>query len=216
MSSYGVVATVVAPTLKGVRQSDLIKFEIEYDAYKERVADVNRSRDASRRIQPASIRHCIDASLLHSLCILGQIDSATQLSEATDVNVKKWFEDRLQTSPEDLTERVRSALDSVQYSVDRKDPSGAALAFVVNVVTALDKNNASEVVKDTDTCKSLIAKMIEKLEPPELRQRIVQSRDYWNSEQRASLQYFQSRVSAAAVEVLSRRNCSWTFTEGQK
>jgi len=33
MSSYGVVATVVAPTLKGVRQSDLIKFEIEYDAY---------------------------------------------------------------------------------------------------------------------------------------------------------------------------------------
>jgi len=41
MSSYGVVATVVAPTLKGVRQSDLIKFEIEYDAYKERVADVN-------------------------------------------------------------------------------------------------------------------------------------------------------------------------------
>jgi len=147
VSSYGVVATVVAPTLKGVRQSDLIKFEIEYDAYKERVADVNRSRDASRRIQPASIRHCIDASLLHSLCILGQIDSATQLSEATDVNVKKWFEDRLQTSPEDLTERVRSALDSVQYSVDRKDPSGAALAFVVNVVTALDKSNASEVVK---------------------------------------------------------------------
>jgi len=100
--------------------------------------------------------------------------------------------------------------------VDRKDPSGTTLAFVVNVVTALDKNNASEVIKNKDTCKSLIAKMIESLnrqssangsyspgtlEPPELRQRIVQSRDYWNSEQRASLQYFQSRVSAAAVEV---------------
>jgi len=32
MSSYGVVATV-AHTLKGGRQSDLTKFEIEYDAY---------------------------------------------------------------------------------------------------------------------------------------------------------------------------------------
>lgn len=200
MSSYGVVSTANAPVLKRVTKADLISFDTDYEAYKEKISDVNRNRDASRQIDPASIRQCMEPTLLHSLCILGQIDNATELSQATDAAVKKWFEDRLATNPEDLTERVRSALDSVKYKVDNTDPSGAALTFIIDVVTALDKNNASEVIKDKDPCKSLISKLVSKLEPAELRERIWDARGCWTGVQRSDLSLFQSRVSVA-VEV---------------
>lgn len=184
MSDCGVVATVSAPLLKGVTQAELIKFDLEYDAYKDKVADINRSRDSARRITPATMKHCIDPVLLQSLCLLGQIENAENASQATDAKVKHWFDARLQIAPEDLTERVRSALDYVQYKQERRDPSGAALRFVVDVVSALDQNNASEVLDDKDVCKSLIGKLVNKLEPPELRERIRAARECWTADQR--------------------------------
>ena len=191
MYSYGVVSTVTAPVLNQVTQSHLIEFETEYEAYKENVADVNRNRDASRHISPASVRQCMEPALLHSLCILGQIEGAEELRDATDDAVKKWFEERLATEPEDLTERVRSALDAIKYTVDNKDPSGAALTFIVEVVKSLDKNNASEVLKDKETCKSLINKLVRKLEPAELRERIFGARDCGTSTQRSNISFFR-------------------------
>lgn len=153
MSSFGVVSTLTAPVLKDVTQPDLIKFDVEFTSYKEKIADLNRSRDTSRQITPASFRQCVDPTLLQSLCLLGQIEGASNATAATNDNVKKLFDARLVAAPEDLTERVRAALDSVQYEVNKQDPSGAALSFIVKVVTALDKNNASEVIDEKDTCK---------------------------------------------------------------
>lgn len=187
--------------MKGVTQPELIQFEVEYKVYEEQVSEVNRSRDASRRIKPSSIRNCCEPLLLQSLCILGQIEGATTLEEATDASVKKWLDERLASAPQDIAERVRSAVNSVQYCQCKEDPAGACLKFVLDVVAALDRNNASEVIKDKEMCKSLISKLIEKLEPPELRERIRDARECWTSDQKSDLGVFQSRASTVAVDV---------------
>ena len=97
MSNFGVVSTVTAPTLKSVKQTDLIQFETEYMAYKEKIADINRTQGYDHEVAPASIRNCVDPMLLHSLCILRQIGGATTVEEATDAAVKNWFETRLRS-----------------------------------------------------------------------------------------------------------------------
>lgn len=201
MAQVGTIETIKHPVLKDVRQSSLIKFDTEYTHYLKDIESVNSNRDATRTITAASIRQCMEPELLNSLCIIGVIDEATTLEDATDENVKKWFDERLEDAPEDIVERVRSALSTVHYRTDKNDPSGAALAFIVNVVSALDRYNASEIVGDREACKGLIQKMIEKLEPVELRERIRESRECWSAENKSNIAYFQSKVRAIAVEV---------------
>ncbi len=50
-----------------------------------------------------------------SLCILGKIEGADSLEQATDAGVQKWFDDLLASAPRDTAERVRSAIDSVKF-----------------------------------------------------------------------------------------------------
>ncbi len=60
MPAFGTVSTVIPPTLKKFTQPGVIQFGTEYTVYKEQIAEVNRSLDASRRVTPASIRNCIN------------------------------------------------------------------------------------------------------------------------------------------------------------
>jgi len=162
MSTYGVVSTINAPRLISVRQPELIKFEVEYASYKEKVADINSSRHEDDQITPASVKNCIKSEVLHSLCI---------------------------------------AVSSVNYAVCEKDPGGAAMEFVVQIVTALDKNSVSSVVKDLEKCKSLIGQLCDKLEPQELRFRMNEERTFWASEEKGDLSHFMKRTSALATEI---------------
>ena len=82
MSNFGVVSTVTAPVLRSVKQTDLIQFETEYSAYKEKIADINRTQDDDHQVSPATVRNCIDPMLLHSLCILRQIGGCHLRREA--------------------------------------------------------------------------------------------------------------------------------------
>lgn len=66
-SNFGVVAYIRPPSLHGVTQPDLIKFETEYSAYKEKVANVNEGRDDDAKIPIATIRDCMDGPTLHAL-----------------------------------------------------------------------------------------------------------------------------------------------------
>eukprot|EP00171_Calliarthron_tuberculosum_P023074 IDg23074t1 len=139
--------------------------------------------------------------LLTSLCIVGQIENASKPEEATDESVEKWFKNRLRTAPRDLAERVRSSVDSVAYKVSKEDPQGAALTFVLDVVKALERNNASDVFKDKERCKGLINKLVFKLEPAELKESIKDARECWSSDEKSSISFFQERVSALAIDV---------------
>lgn len=92
MSSHGVVSTLTAPVRKKVTQPDLIEFEAEYEACKEKVVDVNRNRDKSRQSNATCIYQCMERNLFHSLSILGQFGNAPELQDATDAAEKKYFE----------------------------------------------------------------------------------------------------------------------------
>lgn len=201
MSSFGVLNTIRAPQLTSITQPNLIRFEVEYAAYKEQVTDINRTRSASNQILPAPIRQYLKPELLHSLCILGVIEDASTMEEASDGNVQKWFDSRLSESTRDAAERVRTAVDSVPFRQCREDPGGAVMEYVVNVITALDKANASDAVSDGEKTKNIIHKMIAKLQPPELRVRMSDEKAYWSSAEKSSVQHFMQRASTLAVDV---------------
>lgn len=201
MSDYGVVSTINPPTLTNVRQDTLIKFDNDYTKYLEKVRQVNETTSNSNKIAASSIRHCLDATLLNTLCIIGKIEDAETMEEATDDAVEKWFKKHLSLAPEDMTERVRAALDSVRYQVNPQDPSGSAADFVVDIVSALDRNNASEIVKDKDSCKGLISRMINKLEPAELKTRMKEARQIWSGAQKSDIIFFEECLCKNAVQV---------------
>lgn len=201
MSNYGIISTVEPPVLKDVKQSSLIKFEIEYSQYKEKIKEINRTRPESSVIEPASIRQCVDAVLLNTVCILGEIEDATSLEEATDEKVQKWFNECSQVAPVSMMERVNAALNNITFTPDKNDASGAVRCFVIDVVSELDKNNVSEIVQDKETCKFLISKVIAKLEPIELLERIKDARNLWTAEQKSNISFFRTKACALAVEV---------------
>lgn len=89
----------------------------------------------------------------------------------------------------------------MKYEIDTLDPGGCALNFFVQVVTSLDRNNVSNITQDKEACKSLIVKLINKLEPEELLERIREARDCSSSDQRPDISYFQERLSLVAIEV---------------
>ena len=88
-STHGVVAFIKAPLLKLVDQPALIKFNIEYSAYKVKVGNVNAEREEDKRISLATIKDCIEPSVLNALCILGEIQGAKSGEEASADNVQK-------------------------------------------------------------------------------------------------------------------------------
>ena len=201
MSDYGVVSTINPPTLLNVRQDTLIKFDNDYTKYVDKIRQVNQGRPTNNKIVPSSIRQCLDGTLLNTLCIIGKIEDAETMEDATDDAVEKWFRKHLSLAPEDLTERVRAALDSVQYFANPQDPGGSATDFIVDIVSALDRNNASEIVKDKESCKGLISRMINKLEPAELKERMREAKEIWSSAQKSDINFFEECLRKNAVQV---------------
>ena len=203
MSNFGVVSTITAPLLSSATQPSLILFKTEYNAYKLKVEDVNRTRGDGEKIKPASIKSFLEPALLKSLCLLGKFSPASSIDQVGDEQVESWFANRLRSKPRELSEKVRTALDSVTYEQCAEDPAGAALTFVINIIKALDKHNASEVVSDDERRKGLISKLIHKLEPHELRIRIRDAHECWSKEEKCNLSFFSRKNLCHSV-----RRCS--------
>lgn len=200
MSLLGFASTVLPPTLKGVARPELIELEVEYRVHQEKIAEVNRSRESARRIRHASVRNCVDLALSRSLCMLEQIEGASALEKASDRSVRKWFDERLALATRYMAERIHSGIDFARFPTFQINPFGAVLRYRRDVVATLDINNASSVVKDKDMCKSLIEKILGKLEPLELRERIGDFQASQTTEQKADLSHYQATASALALD----------------
>lgn len=107
-------------------------------------------------------------------------------------------------------------MDSVKLKMDLKGPAAAAEMFVLDIVDALDLNNASQIIKDREPCKHLITRLVDKLGPQELRDRIRDARELWTVEQNGNLSFFQTETSKLPAEIsigeaarlrLKRRHC---------
>ena len=200
-SNYGVVALVTPPTLNLVDQPSLIKFETVYAAYKNKVEDVNKDRTEENKIHLATVKDCLDSTTLHALCVMGEIPNADRVKDATAENVQNWFETASNLAPKDLSERVDSALLSVKFKANQEDPAGGVTNFIVKVITALDQNNASEVLSDQDLAKHFIDRLVKKLKDPVLQGRIKMRRCGWNKRQLSDIKFFKNEASGLAVEL---------------
>ena len=200
-SNYGVVALVTPPTLRLVDQPSLINFETEYAAYKNKFEDVNKDRTDATKLHLATIKDCMESATHHALCVMREIVNADKVEDATLEAVKSWFNTTSSLAPKDLSERIDSALQSVNFEANHEDPAGGITYFIVHVITALDQNNASEVLSDQDLAKNFIDLSIRKLKDPVLQERIKMRRRRWNKHQLSDIKIFKNEVASLAVDL---------------
>lgn len=84
-------------------QPSLIQFEVEYAAYKDKFDEVNAGCSGSN-VQPQKyVRQCLKPDLLHSSRMIGAIEGASTVEEASDTVVKTWFESRLTDASKEIS-----------------------------------------------------------------------------------------------------------------
>ena len=200
-SNYGVITVIQPPTLKTVDQPALIRFESAYAAYRAKVEDVNKDRDEASKLSLATIKDCMNSSTLHALCIVGEIENASTVEDATSEMVKKWFDNASTSTPKDLPERIDVTLRSMSFKPNKEDPAGDVANFMIEAITALDQNNASEVLKDGDMAKKFIDRLVPKFKPDVLQERIKMLRRGWTKAQLADIKLFKDEVSNVALKI---------------
>ena len=202
-SNYGVIGFVKPPTLSGVTKSAMVKFKEEFDVYKEKCSDVNKSRSSENKIVIATIRDCIDGQLLAALVKMKKIPDANTVEQASAEKVDKWFNGALNFAPQDLSERIDGVLSAVKYTKIRGDPAGSALTFCVDVMKALSTNVASDVLDDVDQAAKFIDRLVEKLGSSckVLRERMKMRREGWTKTERGDFNKFETALSSLAIDV---------------
>ncbi len=202
-SNYGVIGFVKPPTLAAVSKAAPVKFKEEFDVYKEKCSDVNRSRSSDTKIVIATIRDCIDGQLLAALVKMKKIPDANTVDQATFKRVDKWFQGALNFAPQDLSERIDAVLSVVKYTKLRGDPAGSALTFCVDVMKALSTNVAEDVLEDVDQAVKFIDRLVEKLgiSCKVLRERMKMRREGWTKKERGDFSKFESALSSLAIDV---------------
>ena len=202
-SNYGVIGFVKPPTLTAVTKAALVKFKEEFDVYKEKCSDVNKSRSPENMIVVATIRDCIEGQLLIALVKMDKIPGAKTVEEARPDKVDEWFNGALNFAPQDLSERIDSVIASVKYTKIRGDPSGSALTFCVDIMKALSTNVAEDVLNDVDQAVKFIDKLVEKIGTSckVLRERMKMRREGWTKKERGDFNKFESALSSLAIDV---------------
>lgn len=74
--------------------------------------------------------------------------------------------------------------------------------FIYQVIQELDRNNASSIVQDPSTCKNLMNKLVDKLPPPELKERVSYSRECRTNAEKSDLRFFHEQVGSLAADVV--------------
>ena len=200
-STYGVVALVTLPKLKLVDQPSLIRVDTKYTVYNTNVEDVSKNRNDSNKVHLASINDCVDPATLHALCVMEEIPNADNAEDLTAETVKTWFDIASNLAPNDLSERIDSTLHSVSYIANPEDPAGGKSNFVINMITALDQNNPSEVFNDQDLPIPFIDRMVKKMKDPLLQERIKMRRRGWSKTQLLNIKFFKNEAAAIAIDL---------------
>ena len=202
-SNYGIIGFVKPPTLSSVTKAALVKFKEEYEVYKEKCADVNKSRPLDGKIVIASIRDCIDGQMLYALVKMRKIEGAETVEQASPKKVEKWFRKMLDYSPQDMSERIDAVLSTVTYTKIRGDPPGSALTFCIDFMKSLSTNVAESVLLDIDQAIKFIDRLVDKLGASckVLRERMKMRREGWTKKERGDFNKFETELANLAIDV---------------
>ena len=189
MAHFGTVNVIEPLKLNKVLQADITKFDNEYESYRKKMEDINSTRAQREKWHISTIRKCLDASVLHILCLTDEIEGAKSMEEGTNAAVEAQFKKQLEVEPIDLADKIQQTLDTVHYKSNRDDPEGDVVMFVFKVVQSFDDKNASEILKNEEMCKKLLYKLVDKSHPPELQKHVRRARQCWTADQKQSISF---------------------------
>lgn len=72
---------------------------------------------------------------------------------------------------------------------------------MLSVFKNLYKNNASEILQDSDMSKKFMDRLVGKFEPPVLRERIKMRRSRWKKSKLSDIKIFKEEVASLALEI---------------
>ncbi len=129
MAALEVVRTIDHAVLSTVKFSDIVEFELKYDAYLTGLREVSKARDSDIQVEAVGYRACIESLLLVALFRGQVLDETQHIDNLTNDHVAKWIDQRVVTKPTDIPSRVRSALRDMYYEYDASDAELLCLAF---------------------------------------------------------------------------------------
>lgn len=89
----------------------------------------------------------------------------------------------------------------MKYKVEKRDPEGAALRFALDIVQALDRYYATEILQEKKRTESLIKFLIPNLMPGKLKVFVQNAFRFWEEDDKRSLACLEQRISKLAVEI---------------
>lgn len=140
---------------------------------------------------------------LYALCIMGEIENAATVEDAT-LEIKNWFDKASTSTLNDLCDRIDATLRFIAFKANKEDPAGVVANFFIEAITALDQNNASEVLKDGDMAKRFIDSLGPKFKLDVLQERIKMLRRGWTKGQLADIKLFKDEFSNVALDMSDR------------
>lgn len=155
------------------------------------------------------------SNMLNALRILGKIPKTSSDEQAIARAVRQWYEGRRSDTYRNMAERVRVAIESVWCGKCPEDPAGATTNFVVDVVSAIDKSNASEYLKDQLGRRLVMDRMTERIQPSSLSKRIRRERADRTKTQQADFAYFDKQLGILAVDIQVTANPSISLYSGR-
>lgn len=112
--NYDDISVIQPPSLKLVNRSALVKLPISFTVYPNKIDDSNKDREDGNKIQPATIKDCMDSNMLPALCVMGKIEIASSVDKAAPKNVSTWFLKASTIPPSDLFEQLKTAIKSMK------------------------------------------------------------------------------------------------------
>lgn len=112
--------------------------------------------------------------------------------------MKNWLDSCLPHTSWDLKSRVEEEVSRVTYTLFPWEFAGTSEQFLFDVITALDEHNAFEVIKEINSCKQMVKKLVSKVEPPELKQLVREHMCMLTAEQKRNLTFFANALSTLA------------------
>lgn len=130
-----------------------------------------------------------------------EIDGASSAQDASAENVMAWIESFSIAATNDLSERFKSVLNSVNYTSNNEDPSGGVSNFMLSVMKILDRNTFSEILKDPGMNKKYLDLLVKEFDPPVQMERIEMKRSGWKMSQISDIRMFKNEFCALAVYI---------------
>lgn len=89
----------------------------------------------------------------------------------------------------------------VRFKIMDDDPQGEAIFFVISVVAALDKLNASSVINEPEQCTELILKLMKKVDPPAVKKLLLRRRHSEARNNGVTWEFFAEQLAEYSAQV---------------